>query len=83
LKNENLLCSLFRINKNRKGVCVVYLHGNSGNRTSCLDAVRHLCLIGIPVVGFDFSGCGYSDGKYVTLGKILLEVSLYILGLKE
>jgi len=68
MKNENILCSLFKINKNRKGVCVIYLHGNCGNRMSSISAIMNLCKIGIPVATFDFSGCGYSDGKYVTLG---------------
>lgn len=33
-----------------------------------MNAVRYLTPKGIPVVAFDFSGCGYSDGKYITLG---------------
>ena len=54
-----------------KDSCVIFLHGNSGNRCSSLTAVKHLVRHRIPVAAFDFSGCGYSDGKYITLGTML------------
>jgi pimeloyl-ACP methyl ester carboxylesterase len=44
------------------------LHGNSGCRVEAYQVAKKVCDTGIPVVGFDFSGCGQSEGQYVTLG---------------
>ena len=46
----------------------MYLHGNSGCRIEAYHVAKKICQMGVTVVGFDFSGCGQSEGKYVTLG---------------
>ena len=51
-----------------KTPCVVYLHCNAGNRLEALPIVKYLAINKISLFCFDFSGCGNSDGKYVTLG---------------
>jgi hypothetical protein len=48
--------------------CVVYLHSQSGCRLEGLF-LRELCAAeNYYLCCFDFSGCGLSDGKYVSLG---------------
>jgi len=47
---------------------VVYCHGNSSCRVGALEAIPVLLPIGCAVCAFDFSGCGMSDGEYVSLG---------------
>ena len=44
------------------------MHGNAGCR---LDALHHLPLVlggGMTLFSFDFGGCGWSDGDFVSLG---------------
>lgn len=48
--------------------CVVYLHGNSGSRIDADDIVDCYLTQGISLLSLDFSGCGKSEGDYVTLG---------------
>ncbi|KAJ1496437.1 Alpha/Beta hydrolase protein, partial [Baffinella frigidus] len=48
--------------------CVVYLHGNSGSRMDADDLVDFYLEHNISVFSVDFSGCGQSEGEYVTLG---------------
>jgi pimeloyl-ACP methyl ester carboxylesterase len=48
--------------------CVVYLHGNSGSRMDADDLVDFYLEHKISVFSLDFSGCGLSEGEYVTLG---------------
>jgi hypothetical protein len=48
--------------------CVVYCHGNSGNRCEGVEVMAALLVEGMAVFTFDFLGCGQSDGDYVTLG---------------
>jgi alpha/beta superfamily hydrolase len=50
--------------------CILYMHPNSGNR---MDAIRSRALsfamvLGCSACGFDFSGCGQSEGEYISLG---------------
>lgn len=47
--------------------CVIFLHGNSSSR---LEARNSLFLLTgyMTVVCFDFSGCGLSEGEYISLG---------------
>jgi len=46
----------------RSSVCVLYCHGNSGCRLEAIPIAKKVCLLGVNVVGFDFSGCGRSEG---------------------
>jgi pimeloyl-ACP methyl ester carboxylesterase len=44
------------------------MHGNAGNKMEGLSYAVHLLERGIDLFSFDFSGCGNSEGQYVTLG---------------
>lgn len=46
---------------------LVYLHSHSANRIEGLQLIDHL-LPDFNLCLFDFSGCGHSEGPYVTLG---------------
>ena len=48
--------------------CVIYLHGNSSSRIEALGQLKHLLPLNITVFSFDFSGCGKSEGDYISLG---------------
>ena len=48
--------------------CVIYLHGNCSSRVESLPSVNILLPLNITVFAFDFSGCGHSEGEWVTLG---------------
>ena len=48
--------------------CIIYMHGNAGNKNEANSYVQLLNERGINLFSFDFSGCGNSDGEYVTLG---------------
>ena len=48
--------------------CVVYLHGNSSSRCEALAEIKYLLPLNITVFAFDFSGCGQSQGEYISLG---------------
>lgn len=48
--------------------CVIYMHGNASNKTEGLDQWEGLAASGINLCVFDFSGCGKSEGDWVTLG---------------
>jgi pimeloyl-ACP methyl ester carboxylesterase len=48
--------------------CVIYLHGNCSSRIEALSAAQILLPMDITVFAFDFSGCGNSEGEWVTLG---------------
>jgi len=48
--------------------CVIYMHGNAGNKNESygyLELLQDAC---INLLAFDFSGCGNSEGEWVTLG---------------
>lgn len=48
--------------------CVIYLHGNCSSRVEGTQAAKVLLPMGMTVFSFDFSGCGRSEGEWVTLG---------------
>jgi alpha/beta superfamily hydrolase len=48
--------------------CVIYMHGNAGNKMEGAEYVGMLAKAGIDLVTFDFSGCGNSEGQWCTLG---------------
>lgn len=48
--------------------CVVYLHGNSSSRLEALACLDVLLTSNITLFCFDFSGCGLSEGEYISLG---------------
>ena len=71
-RNKKLQCSFWRpiseAEEDGKLPCVVYLHGNSSSRLESLVEIKYLLPTGITVFSFDFSGCGQSEGEYITLG---------------
>ena len=48
--------------------CVIYLHGNSSSRCEAYAEVKYLLPKNICLFSFDFSGCGQSEGEYISLG---------------
>ena len=48
--------------------CVIYLHGNSSSRCEAVAEIRYLLSLNMTVFAFDFSGCGRSEGEYISLG---------------
>ena len=48
--------------------CVIYLHGNSSSRCEAVSEIKYLLPLNITVFAFDFSGCGKSQGEYISLG---------------
>lgn len=48
--------------------CVIYLHGNCSSRTEAISSAQILLPMDMTVFSFDFSGCGKSEGDWVTLG---------------
>ncbi len=48
--------------------CVIYLHGNSSSRLEALPCIEVLLPLNITLFCFDFSGCGLSEGEYISLG---------------
>ena len=70
VRKERIKCSLFKPQRveNQRIPCVVYFHGNSGSRMEGLSLLNYLMPLNIALFCFDFTGCGLSDGNYVTLG---------------
>ena len=52
----------------KKRPCVIYMHGNAGNKEEGAGYAPNLIKLGIDMFCFDFSGCGNSSGDWVTLG---------------
>ncbi|KAH0789029.1 Clan SC, family S9, unassigned serine peptidase [Histomonas meleagridis] len=48
--------------------CVIYLHGNASSQIEGTFLIPILVPLGISVLCFDFSGCGMSEGNYISLG---------------
>ena len=67
-RGHDLFCSLYEPQNLDTYPCVVYLHGNSGNRIEAEAAVNHLLPHGIGVFCFDFAGTGNSGGEFLSLG---------------
>ena len=72
-KGEKLSCTMFEpsTDADRSGdemPCVIYMHGNASNKTEGLQYAPLLASHGLNLCTFDFSGCGKSQGNWVTLG---------------
>jgi alpha/beta superfamily hydrolase len=48
--------------------CVVYLHGNASSQREGMFLPPIFISAGVSVLCFDFSGCGCSQGEYISLG---------------
>lgn len=49
-------------------LCIIYLHANNGSRVEGLHYVEELFKFKYNVCLIDFTGSGWSEGDYVTLG---------------
>lgn len=84
-KGKTLKCSIYHrnIEWNKQYPLVVYCHGNSGNRTDCFGPLYWMLKNNIFLLTFDFSGCGISEGDYVSLGYFehndIEDVTTYVL----
>lgn len=67
-RNFKIKCSHWEIKEIKSEYCVVYLHGNSSSRFEALQLIPLLIPSFITVFAFDFSGCGLSEGEYISLG---------------
>lgn len=69
-RNHNLACSFYQIKDaySIKRPCVIYLHCNSGSRIEALNYAEYILNHGLNYFSFDFSGCGNSEGEYISLG---------------
>ena len=61
-------CSLWESKSAPSGFCVVYLHGNSSSRFESIQLFKFLSKFEISLCSFDFSGCGLSEGEFISLG---------------
>lgn len=48
--------------------CTIYMHGNASNKFEGEQYASDLLPLGINLFTFDFSGCGNSEGEWITLG---------------
>ena len=44
------------------------MHGNSSSRCEAIPEIKYLLPKNITIFAFDFSGCGHSEGEYISLG---------------
>ena len=47
--------------------CIIYCHGNAGNKIDIIEIFEFLYW-DFNICSFDFSGAGFSEGEFVTLG---------------
>lgn len=67
--HHNMVCSVFLPeNHTENTLCVIYLHSQTGCRLEGLTIRDRCAEIGVALCVFDFSGCGNSEGDYVSLG---------------
>lgn len=67
-RDQILQCSFYYQKVSVPLPCVVYLHTHSGSRLEALPILQTLLPSNINIFTFDFSGCGNSEGEYVSLG---------------
>ncbi len=69
-KGETLRCTFFEVveRPSEKMPAIIYMHGNAGNKLEAYEYASMLIDEGINLFSFDFSGCGNSEGEWVTLG---------------
>ena len=67
-RNLTLKCSFFEPEQPVASKCVVYCHGNCGNRMDSLEVIDFVLPENMTLCSFDFSGAGHSQGEYVSFG---------------
>ncbi|OMJ71722.1 hypothetical protein SteCoe_29985 [Stentor coeruleus] len=63
-----LVCSWYDEVNHPAETCVIYCHGNSGSRLDSEEVLDLVLKLGMSLFCFDFSGCGLSEGDFVSLG---------------
>lgn len=48
--------------------CLIYLHCNAASRLEALELLPYFVEVNMNLFCFDFSGCGLSEGEYISLG---------------
>ena len=66
-KGEKLSCSFISPHEPEDWTaaempCVIYMHGNAGNKTEGFEYAEKILAQGLNYCVFDFSGCGNSEG---------------------
>ena len=68
-RNLNLVGSFYAPNEKIPEMsAIIYLHGNASNQTEGTFLVPIFIPAGCAVLCFDFSGCGMSEGEFISLG---------------
>ena len=67
-RGENLSCLIF-IRDIQSCPTVMYLHGNGGSKLELLPILRADPHSNTNFCSFDFSGCGRSEGSFITYGE--------------
>ncbi len=70
-KGQKLHCSFTtqqNLDEGSKRPCIIYMHGNAGNKFEGQSYADKTLPLGVDLFTFDFSGCGNSEGQWVTLG---------------
>lgn len=84
-KRQKIQCSFFKIkgDSNKLRPCVVYCHSHSSCRMEGIQLKNHF-LPRFSFCVFDFTGCGLSEGDFVTLGaKEKDDIQAVLRGLKH
>ena len=67
-----LQCSFYEVSQRCKDTIsrpvIIYLHGNSSSQIEVQNYLNYILNSNINVFAFDFSGCGKSEGEYISLG---------------
>ncbi|KRX08152.1 hypothetical protein PPERSA_01697 [Pseudocohnilembus persalinus] len=66
--NQNIHASIYQPLELQSNQLIIYLHGNAGSRLEAAPMLNYFIPYGLSVLTFDFSGCGMSEGQYITLG---------------
>ena len=68
-RNLKLCCSHWRPqNEDLSLPSLIYLHGNASCRLEALEYLDTILPLGFSLLSLDTSGCGLSDGEYISLG---------------
>ena len=68
-RNLEIVGSLYAPNEEIPEMsCVIYLHGNASSQLEGVFLAPIFIPAGVAVLCFDFSGCGLSEGEYISLG---------------
>ena len=72
-RSGNILqCSLYEKEKDQQNLeslpIIIYCHGNSSSQKEVQFYMHKILEADINIFAFDFSGCGRSEGEYISLG---------------